>query len=99
MIKGMPEGKLATISNLAEMIGLTHPSIIEMVDRLVQKGMVTRQKNPHDSRGSIIVLTSQAEIILETILQENIDDMLAQWPILISVLQELLEIHNPPGDY
>ena len=37
-IKGLPEGKQATISALAERLQIAHHSTVELIDRLVERG-------------------------------------------------------------
>lgn len=51
-----PERQLR-IRDLNRHLLLTQPSVSRMVDRLVTRGLVTKQTDPADGRGTIVVLT------------------------------------------
>ncbi len=46
---------VATPSELARHTGLTSGAATAMLDRLEKAGLITRQPNPHDRRGTLIV--------------------------------------------
>jgi DNA-binding MarR family transcriptional regulator len=50
----------ATPSQLAAHTGLSSGATTAMVDRLERAGLIERQPNPNDRRGTILVLTKQA---------------------------------------
>lgn len=50
-----------TITQLAEMLGVSAPSASAMVDRLVERGYLTRQIHPRDRRKVQIQVSNQAE--------------------------------------
>jgi DNA-binding MarR family transcriptional regulator len=50
----------ANPSQLAKLTGLSTGSTTAMIDRLEKKGLIERQHNPKDRRGTIIVLTQGA---------------------------------------
>jgi DNA-binding MarR family transcriptional regulator len=47
---------IATPSELAKHTGLSSGATTAMLDRLVQSGLIERRPNPHDRRGTLIVL-------------------------------------------
>src|SRR5258708_35343582 len=47
-LKGLPAGKKATISELAERLQLRHHSVVELMYRLVERGPIARLR--HDTR-------------------------------------------------
>src|SRR5437588_7061226 len=49
-IKGLPEGRKATIGELAERLQLRHHSTVELIDRLVKRELVERHRDEEDQR-------------------------------------------------
>jgi DNA-binding MarR family transcriptional regulator len=47
------------IRDLNEEVLLTQPSISRLVDRLAQRGLVTKCLDPHDGRGTLVTLTDE----------------------------------------
>ena len=50
---------LATPSQLAQYTGLTSGATTAMLDRLEKAHLIERRPNPHDRRGTLIVLTNE----------------------------------------
>ena len=63
-LKGLPAGRKATISELAERLQLRHHSTVELVDRLVERGLIKRVRDGADQRRVIVHLTPQGEEVL-----------------------------------
>ncbi len=55
----------ADLSSLAEYLGLTLPTVSQMIDGLVEKGVVTRQDSTTDRRRVALALTAQGVSLLE----------------------------------
>jgi DNA-binding MarR family transcriptional regulator len=53
---------LATPSELSSYTGLSSGSTTAMIDRLVKSGLVERQSNPNDRRGTLVVLNKEAAL-------------------------------------
>src|SRR5438105_14280317 len=49
-VKGLPEGRKATISALAERLQLAHHSTVELIDRLAERGFIQRCRDEADHR-------------------------------------------------
>lgn len=47
------------IRDLNEEVLLTQPSISRLIDRLAQRGLVTKCIDPHDGRGTLVSLTDE----------------------------------------
>src|SRR2546421_12898518 len=60
-LKGISEGKQATIGYLAERLQLQHHSTVELVDRLVERHLVQRRRDEVDQRRVIVDLTTRGE--------------------------------------
>lgn len=51
------DGRRLRIRDLSQHLLLTQPSVSRMVDRLVTKGLVTKESDPGDGRGTFVCLT------------------------------------------
>ncbi len=56
----------ASLSDVAEHIGLTLPSMSKIVDGLVARKLVTRQTHPTDRRRMTLTLTARGQTALES---------------------------------
>jgi DNA-binding MarR family transcriptional regulator len=63
-VKGMPGGRAARISDLAERLQIQHHSAVELIDRLAARGLVTRALGEDDRREVYVQLSSRGEHIL-----------------------------------
>src|SRR5216684_5513699 len=63
-LRGLPEGKEATIRTLAERLQLRHHSVVGLIDRLEKRGLVRRVRGKEDRRKVLISLTARGEQIL-----------------------------------
>jgi DNA-binding MarR family transcriptional regulator/GNAT superfamily N-acetyltransferase len=50
-----------TVTEVATAIGQTHSAVSQLADRLVEAGMVVRQRDPGDGRRSVLALTDAGE--------------------------------------
>jgi DNA-binding MarR family transcriptional regulator len=63
-IKGLPEGRKATIREIAERLQLQHHSTVELINRLSERGAVERHRSEEDRREVLIRLTRLGESLL-----------------------------------
>lgn len=56
----------ASLSEVADYIGITRASASTLVDRLVQKGLINRQEDPQERRQIMLTLTPQGQTDLTT---------------------------------
>ena len=57
----------ANISEIAEFLQEKHNSVVGLVDRAVQSGLVERAEDPEDRRVVVVSLTGKGEEILKTL--------------------------------
>ncbi|MEZ0493098.1 MarR family winged helix-turn-helix transcriptional regulator [Kineococcus sp. TBRC 1896] len=50
-------GGRCRLGGLSQEVYLPQPSLTRLVDRLVVRGLLTREPDPHDGRGVVVVLT------------------------------------------
>ena len=60
-IKGHAGGQHPTISDLADYLLLRHHSVVELVDRAANAGIVTRRRDAEDGRLTRVALTADGE--------------------------------------
>jgi DNA-binding MarR family transcriptional regulator len=63
-IKGLPEESRPTVRTLSERLCLRHHSTVELIDRLVEHGAVSRRHSDQDRREVLIELTPHGEELL-----------------------------------
>ncbi len=54
------------VSDIGEEMGVTSAAASQMLDRLVQQGLISRTEDPHDRRLKLIALTDQGRRTLDT---------------------------------
>lgn len=59
------------ISNLSEHMEITAPAASQLVDKLVQAGMLERAEDPHDRRAKQVTLTSKGRQLIEKSIHER----------------------------
>jgi len=95
-------------SKLAQIFGVSRPTITRMVDGLAKKGLVERRHDPDDRRLAIISLTVQgralqeateaaAECFLADILTQLTDERLTRLDAALTDLVDLLDRADPSG--
>jgi DNA-binding MarR family transcriptional regulator len=54
------------VSDIGEEMGVTSAAASQMLDQLVQQGLISRSEDPHDRRLKLIVLTEKGRHTLDT---------------------------------
>ena len=89
-IKGLPEGRKATVGELAERLQLRHHSTVELVDRLAKRGLVERRHDEEDQRKVLLSLTPQGEVILRSLSRHMLAELRSMGPTFVQALNALL---------
>jgi DNA-binding MarR family transcriptional regulator len=83
-------GKLAapamSIGELAAFLMIRHHSAVELVDRMVDAGLVQRSSDPADRRRSLVMLTERAESLLHELSAQHLAELRAIRPTLLTLL-------------
>jgi DNA-binding MarR family transcriptional regulator len=90
-IRGLPDGTEATIRVLADRMALKHHSVVELVDRLEQRGLVRRARNRDDRRRVLVSLLPRGEKLLEEVARHRISELRASGAKLVAAIEALLE--------
>jgi DNA-binding MarR family transcriptional regulator len=89
-VKGLPEDKRATVGELAERLQLQHHSTVELIDRLVERNLVRRERDEHDQRRVFVLLTQQGEEQLHQLSQFALTELRSTGPALVDALSVLI---------
>jgi len=92
-IKGLPDGAKPNIRFLAERMQLQHHSTVELIDRLVERGLLLRLRATDDRRQVLVKLTGEGEEFLEKLARHHLQEWQSAGPKFVQLLQRVLE--NP----
>lgn len=70
----LQDGKARPVTDISQTLGLAHPSVIQITNAMIKKGVVFSQKDPADSRRRLIQLTESGKG-MRTNLAEVWDDI------------------------
>ena len=85
-VKGVPEGIVPTVGYLAERLRVRHNTAVELVDRLVEAGLVSREHDAADRRRVRLALTRRAETRLSRLSASHLEELRRLGPILLELL-------------
>ncbi len=91
-LRGLPSAKEPTILVLAERLQIRHNSAVELVDRLVKRGLVRRHRSQSDSRKILVQLTSAGSALIEKVVQRRYDELVSSQPMLVKALNRVITI-------
>ena len=91
MIRGIPNGQEATVSNLAERLVLKHHSVVELIDRMETRGYVRRSRSRADRRTVLVSLQARGVKLLEQVAQHRVGELRASGAALAKAIAALLK--------
>jgi CheY-like chemotaxis protein/DNA-binding MarR family transcriptional regulator len=89
-VKGLPQGMIPTMGVIAERMAVRPHTIVELVDRLAQRGLIRRQTNAKDRRSVLLVLTSRAEWLLQRLSEQHRQQLQSSGPELVQAIGAVL---------
>jgi DNA-binding MarR family transcriptional regulator len=89
-LKGLPEGRIATVGDLAERLQLRHHSTVELIDRLAERGLIERSRDETDQRRVLINLTPNGEEVLQKLSLLHRTELQSTAPALVQALNALI---------
>ena len=93
-IKGLQARRGVTIGMLAERLHIRHHSAVELVDRLVERGMVARRRHDGDRRQVIVTLRPAGEAVLRRLALNSLAELQMEGPALLATLRRLVRAAN-----
>jgi DNA-binding MarR family transcriptional regulator len=89
-VRGMPEGILPTIANVAERMLLKHNSTVELVDRTIEQGLLRREGDVYDHRRILLSATPRGERILAALAEFHTRELEQSGPELVRALDAIV---------
>ena len=93
-LKGLPNGRNATVGDLAERLQLRHHSTVELIDRLAERSLIERTRDETDQRRVLINLTPNGEEVLQKLSALHRTELQSTGPALVQALNELINGRN-----
>ncbi|MCC8942556.1 MarR family winged helix-turn-helix transcriptional regulator [Bradyrhizobium ivorense] len=94
-IKGFVRPGPATVGDIARFLLVRHHSAVELVDRMVKLGLISRLADPEDGRRVLLKLTQKGERKLQSLSRKNVEELRrAASP----ALRRLLKSSSQPGE-
>jgi DNA-binding MarR family transcriptional regulator len=93
-VAGAPGGTAVTIAYAAERLGLRHNSAVELVDRSVREGLLTRRNDPGDKRRALLHITHRGRQVLGRLSDEHARELNELAPRLERSLKHI-RLHSP----
>ncbi len=93
-VKGLPEGMRPTISSISARLCLRHHSTVELANRLVSHGAITRRASEEDGREVLLELTAHGEHLLRKLSVMHWQQLQAFGPALSDSLGAIVEQAN-----
>ncbi len=90
-LKGKPAEQEARIAYLAERLQIQHHSAVELVDRLVRKGLISRTRGNLDRREVHVELTVRGERVLSELTLHTRAELRSAAPALVATLRRLTQ--------
>ena len=89
-IKGLPQERQPTIGTLAERLQIAPHSMVELIDRLVERDFIQRHRDETDQRRVLVTLTPRGEEVLWNISLAHRAELRSSGPTLVQTLSLLL---------
>lgn len=89
-IKGMPQETEPTVGELARRLQSRHHSVVELIDRLERRQLVSRHRSEQDRRQVRIGLTPEGERVLKALSIQHGAELETAGPALVEALRALL---------
>ena len=89
VVRGCPEDERVTINDLAQQLLIRHNSAVELVDRLVEEDLLTREVSSSDRRKVELHLTARGRQIMAKLAAVHRRELQRIGPILKQFFAEL----------
>lgn len=88
-VRAAPDRSLR-VGEIAERLQVRHHSAVELVNRAVREGLVTRGRSPLDRRDVLVALTARGSALLEELSVHHRRELRRAGPALVAVLQAII---------
>jgi len=96
-LKGLPEGRAATVGELAERLQIQHHSTVELINRMAERDLIERSRDENDQRRVNISLTRNGDEVLRKLSLLHQEELRTTGPALVRTLMTLTHKDNSNG--
>ena len=89
-VKGIERTRVPTIGVLAERLQIRHHATVQLVDRLVDRGLVRRRRAEADRRAVVVEVTPRGEAVLRKLTIHSLAELQEGAPALAAALGRLI---------
>jgi len=93
-LKGLPKARVATVGELAERLQIQHHSMVELINRMVDRNLLERSRDESDQRKVIINLTPYGDEVLRKLSILHRTELRSTGPALVRVLHAMINGEN-----
>lgn len=90
VIKGLPPGLKPNIRTISSRLCLRHNTAVELIDRLVERGLLVRKTSPEDRREVLVELTACGSDLLQQLFTLHWQELQTAGPALAEALGHIL---------
>lgn len=90
-VAGAPREQSPSIAYAADLLGLKHNSVVELVDRCEKEGLLERGEDHRDRRRVCLKVSSRGRNILDRLSRVHLQELDLQAPHLVRALQNVLQ--------
>ena len=90
IIKGLPDVVRPTVRTISSRLCLRHNSTVELINRLIEHGALTKRHSEQDRREVLVELTPHGEDLLGKLSVLHLQELQKTGRILANALQEVL---------
>ena len=90
-IGGLPAKQLPNIRTLAERLCVQHHTAVALVDKLVQRGLVRRERSTQDKRQVLVHLTDSGTDLLQQLSRQHRSHLQTVGPEMVAALGSILD--------
>ena len=88
-IKGLPADRTASVGELAERLQIQHHSTVELINRMVERGLLERNRDENDQRRVLVSLTAYGDEVLRKLSLLHRMELRTTGPALVQALYAL----------
>jgi DNA-binding MarR family transcriptional regulator len=96
VVRGWPDDERVTINDLAQQLLIRHNSAVELVDRLVEEDLLTREASPSDRRKVELHLTGRGRQVMAQLAAVHRRELRRIGPILKQFFAQLSRPERAP---
>lgn len=90
-VKGLSGGQKPSIKQIAEQLRLQHHSAVELINRLVDRGLIRRERSKQDRRSVLLSVTKDGQRSLDQVVDYSLDQLRDEAPELLKTLSRLVK--------